>query len=402
MNMNFLLQYISQHFHTFVRQYDWQGRELFSYCARLDFHDLCTRLSEIQSELLRAANSDYPVITCIDGQVMYAVISSPDFIFLIGPVRFSSYLPLQHYMNNIELDSNWIQSVPVCGLRDVLQDALILHNLFRDDILNISDAMYHLFPENQIDRSVQKQFSDDIFNNQEYGNKHNPYDQEVREINSIRTGNIEQLKKSWEEDYDGTVGVLAPTVLRSSRNIGIVLITLASRAAIEGGVHPEIAYTLADSYTNRIEKAEYAEAAVNLGRQAEMQYAMLVNDIRKRRQNTPDKIEISPAVEKCKDYVFYHLHEKIVISDIAKKLHIHPNYLSGIFRQYEGITLSEFIIQEKVGLAKNLLIYSNYSYIEIATYLGFSSQSHLGKYFKRYTGYTMLKYRKLFGRKEFL
>lgn len=52
------------------------------------------------------------------------------------------------------------------------------------------------------------------------------------------------LKKTMEEDYTGTIGTLASTPLRDCQNLAIVLITLASRAAMEGGVLPEIAYTL--------------------------------------------------------------------------------------------------------------------------------------------------------------
>lgn len=42
-------------------------------------------------------------------------------------------------------------------------------------------------------------------------------------------------------------------------------------------------------------------------------------------------------------------------------------------------------------------MHSPYSYIEIATYLGFSSQGHPGKVFKKYTGMTMRQYREKYG-----
>ena len=63
--------------------------------------------------------------------------------------------------------------------------------------------------------------------------------------------------------------------------------------------------------------------------------------------------------------------------------------------------MSEFIIREKIKLTQNLLIYSHYSYIEIATYLGFASQSHLGRHFKRITGKTLHQYREEYGVKGF-
>ena len=66
------------------------------------------------------------------------------------------------------------------------------------------------------------------------------------------------------------------------------------------------------------------------------------------------------------------------------------------------ILLLVFIIScaVSVSLTKNLLTYSPYSYIEIATYLGFSSQSHLGKVFKKYTDMTLRQYRERYGREQ--
>lgn len=73
---------------------------------------------------------------------------------------------------------------------------------------------------------------------------HNPYDQEMREFGSIENGDLIQLEKSLQEDYDGTIGTLAKDPLRNLKNLGIVLVTLASRAAIRGGLSPEISIFL--------------------------------------------------------------------------------------------------------------------------------------------------------------
>lgn len=76
--------------------------------------------------------------------------------------------------------------------------------------------------------------------------------------------------------------------------------------------------------------------------------------------------------------------------------------VSNLFRRHEGISIVDFVAQEKLKLVKNLLTYSNYSYIEIASYLGFSSQSHLGKQFKAQTGMTLKQYRDKYHVREFL
>ena len=58
-------------------------------------------------------------------------------------------------------------------------------------------------------------------------------------------------------------------------------------------------------------------------------------------------------------------------------------------------------MNEKIKLAKNMLTYSSYSYIRIATYLGFCSQSHLGQEFKKSTGMSLKEYRDAYAREEF-
>lgn len=80
---------------------------------------------------------------------------------------------------------------------------------------------------------------------------------------------------------------------------------------------------------------------------------------------------------------------------------MNPNYLSCLFRRSEGITIGEYILLEKIKLVKNMLIYSRYSYSQIASYLGFCSQSYLGAKFKKNTGMTMNQFREQYGKKEF-
>ena len=81
---------------------------------------------------------------------------------------------------------------------------------------------------------------------------------------------------------------------------------------------------------------------------------------------------------------------------------MNPNYISDLFKKEEGISITDYIRNEKIKLAENLLIYSKYQYIEISAYLGFSSQSHLGTQFKEVTGMTLKQYRDCYGVKEFI
>lgn len=250
----------------------------------------------------------------------------------------------------------------------------------------------------QHDTDARKNYSSLVFQRQEMSEPHNPYDQEVRETASIENGDVEMFLRSISEDYTGKLGTLAKDELRNAKNLSIVLITLASRAAIRGGLLPEISFSMSDVFIQRIEDMTDPDATLNLARQFQMEYVKMVAEIRRQEEaaNKPPRKK-NIWVEQCKDYIFNHLHEKIRTRDIAEYLHLNANYLSELFKRCENITLTDFILREKVKLTKNLLAYSPYSYIEIAAYLGFSSQSHLGKIFRKYTGKTLRQYREEYG-----
>ncbi len=251
----------------------------------------------------------------------------------------------------------------------------------------------------KISSRLQKNASDHMFEFSENGMHHNSYDQEVREQTAIENGDLDALKEALEEDYSGTVGVLSPNELRNWKNLSIVVLTLASRSAIRGGLSPEISFSLSDTFINEIEKQTRPDELQKLLRSCEYQYCRLVHEekLRQKGLHAPRK---NPHIHQCKDYIFSHLHDKITVQDIADALHLNSNYLSDLFREHEGIPLSRYIMQEKLNRAMNLLKYSDYSYSDIASYLGFSSQSHLGTQFKAYTGYTLRQYREEFKKQE--
>jgi AraC-like DNA-binding protein len=70
-----------------------------------------------------------------------------------------------------------------------------------------------------------------------------------------------------------------------------------------------------------------------------------------------------------------------------------PSYLSRLFKQNLGVSVSDYIREKKIEKAENLLKYSDKSLIDIANYLAFSSQSHFIKTFEKYEGLTPKKYR---------
>ncbi|MCR4660945.1 MAG: helix-turn-helix transcriptional regulator [Clostridia bacterium] len=67
--------------------------------------------------------------------------------------------------------------------------------------------------------------------------------------------------------------------------------------------------------------------------------------------------------------------------------------LSTDFKKETGESLSIFILKIKIQEAQRLLRYTDKPLIEIALFLGFSSQSHFSRTFKHYTSITPFEFR---------
>lgn len=246
--------------------------------------------------------------------------------------------------------------------------------------------------------SLESAYYQQLFHNQEYKIIHNPYNQEKRVLEAIERGDPEAAKKAIDEDYSAYVGILSDDPIRHEKNIGIVNVTTASRAAIHGGLHYEKAYTLSDCCIRQMELCDDIAEIRMLYKAVQLQYAELVRDAKSQRD--PGAYQDNQYIELCKGYIFSHLHEKITVQQIASCIGLTPNYLSTLFRKYEHISVKQYILNEKIRIVQKMLIYSPYSYIEIANYLGFSSQSHMGAGFKRVTGMTLRKYREKYQKTE--
>ena len=394
-----LLQYLSKKMHTHAYKLTIDGEITFSCCKVLSFQDTYIKDKDFLDFLLESLPQGIPCLRSIRQKNIYGIVTGHNAIYIVGPVSFASPVYLNCDYNELILEEEIEKYVPQVNPDDYLEDILFLNHM----ITGVESTTEQIIETNCLNHDhtgkVQKHFNDILFENHENNVHHNPYDQEMREFGSIENGDLIQLEKSLQEDYDGTIGTLAKDPLRNLKNLGIVLVTLASRAAIRGGLSPEISFSLSDSYIQQIEECKDLALVAPLAHKAEFQYAEMVHEIKEKQKGILKK-QKNPRINKCKDFIFSHLHDRITLEDLAVEADCNPNYLSQLFKECEGISISGYILQEKINRAKNLLIYSDYSYIEIATYLGFSSQSHLGTQFKKHTGYTLRQYREIYGRKE--
>lgn len=282
----------------------------------------------------------------------------------------------------------------VSSLDTFVSGCLLLYWKLTGREMSVSELWEHNKENYEKVCQIRKRISEDMFYRQENIEKHNPGEQELRELESIKNGDKEALRQSISETYEGSIGILAKDPLRHYKNVAIGNITLASRAAIRGGVSLENSYSMADSMIQQVEEINNIPEVEAFKRECQFLYTEAVRNEKERGINDADK---NPLIGKAKDYIFSHLHERIKVADIAEKLQVNPNYLTSVFNKSENISIKKYILQEKIRRSQNLLKYSDYHIQDIAFYLGFSSQSHFTRMFQEIRGMTPNEYRKKYG-----
>ena len=211
------------------------------------------------------------------------------------------------------------------------------------------------------------------------------YREEQLLMQAIREGRAADAVRL-AENMDDDSGRLSGDYLRHRRNLAIIGIALCARAAIDGGVSPQTAYRLSGYYINKCDAAQDLAHMLHHRNRA-------IEELTGRVAEKLDRPRTSGYVERCRDYVRKHYREKIYLNDVASALGLSPTYLSRLFKKETGGCLQDFVNEERVFRAANLLLYSELSLSEIANYIGFPNQSYFGKIFKQYKSMTPRAFR---------
>lgn len=205
-------------------------------------------------------------------------------------------------------------------------------------------------------------------------------------LDCIRRGDVERLASRPQRLHD-LPSRLGPGDLRSARNNLLSGITLATRAAVEGGLPVEVAYPLADKYFLQI------EAHTNVLHLYQV-FSAAVMDLARRVRDHSEWAGYSPVVRRCLGYIAAHVHEPIRVTDVARLIPMTPESLSRLFRRETGASVKTHITRAKILEAQTQLAYTDLPLAQISGLLGFSSQSQLSVSFRLATGMTPQEYRR--------
>jgi AraC family transcriptional regulator len=93
------------------------------------------------------------------------------------------------------------------------------------------------------------------------------------------------------------------------------------------------------------------------------------------------------------DYINDHLDHDIKLADLAALLDMSPFHFSHMFKQAIAISPYQYLLQQRIERAKQLLKQTDQPIMEIALLCGFNNHSHLSQQFRRFTGMTPKTYR---------
>lgn len=316
---------------------------------------------------------------------------------IIGPARQTT--PGEQYLHKLAFDL----SVDADDMQDFLSSMKVIIHMPLESILQILCTIHYVITGEKLGLndlsiidSTQEALSKEFMQSQtahlmeqlpvDINGTHNTYKIEQQLIDMVRRGDTVRLQEWIKNAPAVSPGIIATDMLRQMKNTFIVSTTLASRAAIRGGMDLDDALRLSDSYIQKCERLNTFEQITNLQYHMVMQYAKSVEELRYNRNQ-------SELVKNVASYVRHHLSDAIKTDDIAEALFISRSHLSTRFKQETGMNLTEYIHYIKISEAKHLLKHTDKSLLLISNYLGYSSQSHFTRTFKKMTGMSPMEYR---------
>ena len=95
-----------------------------------------------------------------------------------------------------------------------------------------------------------------------------------------------------------------------------------------------------------------------------------------------------------KNYLDEHYAEKIVLDELAEKYYINKYYLTKIFKETYGSTISNYLIAMRITKAKQLLRFTDMTVDEIGSAVGMSDANYFSRMFRKVEGISPREYRK--------
>lgn len=214
---------------------------------------------------------------------------------------------------------------------------------------------------------------------------HTSYEWERLYSSFVRTGDVEGARRFMEQMAQSgrfiTVGNLSKSELTQTKYLAVSFIAVVTRVAINHGAEELKCYETSDAFIQFLDTCDVPEDIVTRLFAAAEIMIQAVHDAREDTEN-------NCYFKRCKEYIRSHLNQKITVRELSDLCGLSPNYMSALFKKISGKTITDYILEQRIQVAKRLLLTGEHTAAEVAAFLGFSSQSYFIACFKKQTGET--------------
>ena len=311
-------------------------------------------------------------------------------VFLVLGPAFETNLTPAYFQKEMKFKSMSVSSQ--IQFLKMLHDIPVIPGVqFLQYLSMVYYGIYHTLPnQNQIilhTDAARKDTSADIKNHSfSIPESHGSRLPEKLMLDGVRTGNLNFLDSPVKVSQTVVGNLSNGDPLRQEKNAIISQITLVTRAAVEGGMDAEAAYSLSDFYIQQVELCSSPDETHVISLEMYRTFVEQVHEVR--------TANYSPLVLFMCTYIDKHIRETISLEELASDLDYDPYYLSSLFRKDTGKTIKTYILEKKVEQAKILLSSTLQEVQEISDSLSFKSSSYFCTQFKKITGESPLSYRK--------
>ena len=125
-------------------------------------------------------------------------------------------------------------------------------------------------------------------------------------------------------------------------------------------------------------------------------FMKIAENIRRRLEKIKEKenIDNNRVIQIAKQYVEEHLAEKITLEDIANIVYMNPTYFSTLFKRETGDNFSDYLTNQRIEKAKEMLKSMNYSTQQVGEMVGYENARYFSKVFLKVVGISPSEYRK--------
>lgn len=209
-------------------------------------------------------------------------------------------------------------------------------------------------------------------------------------LDCVKQGNIHGVKQMIYDYRRHNVFRWSRDLILNYKLIYTSTVVLVHRASVEAGMVESVSAMIFKSFCDELDDCYGYDQIRELFSRIIVDYTQRIAEMNMEKVR---RCHVRPVVKTAMDYINVHLHENITVPQISRHCSVSESNLRKKFKEDVGESIVFYIAKQKIGEAKTLLKYSDYSIIEISEYLSFSSQSYFTNVFKKVCGTTPAEYR---------